>query len=442
MRLFFLSLFLLLPSLSFAEDYYWNERYTEYPKSSSPSDACNVSVSQRNSPTAPYIYSFGSISRVSSTEFKCVIKRVWANNGTPSSNQTVSVTRKGTNCPSLTVFNPLTGVCDPPPQDCTDTQGTTLTHLSPNGITRPSADQPFPQAPRIPTQLTMCSDSCRYAYHNDGSTVRCGSLKNGDPLIEFCVFDYKGTGETCSGDPSQNLGNIPPVPPTDPNDPTDPANNCGKGHVWSGTTCVPVLDPTDPCVINPAGPGCSDTGNPGGGDPGGGDPGGGDPGGGDPCVANPSGPGCPGNGTDPGGGDPGDGDSDDVLDGLTCDVPLQCTGDAVQCAILNEQKRQNCSMEYTDEIQKRIAADVAGDRYKLQEQTVDLAGLFNEGITAGRWLPSSCPADQVVSLSKGSYAWSWEPQCEYAYSIGPLIVIAASIFFVGYVGRAFGSGGD
>lgn len=450
MRYISIALFLLFSHSAFALDYYWLEQHvTSYPKASDPDGACDVSIRQRNpelAPGTPYIYSKKSVTKVTPVKYTCVMKRVWRDSGKATSDSSVYVTRRGDACPPLTVLNPETGICEEPPEDCSESQGQPAWHLSPTGKTRTDPAGAWPAGPASPTQLTMCSGACRYSYHNDGTDVNCGTVKGGDPLVQFCLFQYKGTGEACNGDPNQYMGTIPPVPPTDPNDPTDPANNCGPGRVWSGTTCVPVIDPDDPCQQNPNAEGCSGGGDPGGGDPGGGDPGGGDPGGGDPgggdpCTANPTAEGCPGGGGGGGDPDPGD-DEEDVLDGLTCDVPLECTGDAVQCAILDEQKRQNCEMEFTEEIQDRIADDVAGDRYKLQEQTVDLSSLFNEGLSAGRWLPSSCPANETLSLSHRSYTWSWEPQCEFAYSIAPLIVIGASIFFVIYVGRAFGSGGD
>ncbi|MFV9611984.1 virulence factor TspB C-terminal domain-related protein [Pseudomonas aeruginosa] len=71
--------------------------------------------------------------------------------------------------------------------------------------------------------------------------------------------------------------------------------------------------------------------------------------------------------------------------------------------------------------------------------TINTGELFNAGISASRWLPSARPAPKVISLSSGpSQTFSWEPECQMASSLAPIIVGLASLFFAVYVGRSIG----
>ncbi len=161
--------------------------------------------------------------------------------------------RLGDTCREGTEYNPATGSCDEPEQDCSDTVGDGLSSFF-TGSVRTSAEEPFPVGPDgIDVPPFMCAQSCRYRNVTTGSTVTCGPLTGSDMLTLYCVGMFEGNGEKCqSGDlPQQGSGDIggpDPVPPTDPDDPTDPANNCGPTHVWSGSICTPVFapDPAEP----------------------------------------------------------------------------------------------------------------------------------------------------------------------------------------------------
>ncbi|MBV7564161.1 hypothetical protein [Pseudomonas sp. sia0905] len=152
----------------------------------------------------------------------------------------------------------------------------------------------------------MCDNACSYEFSGDGTTTRCGSLTGGDPSQLYCVFTYTGTGSACiaSDEPSNSNAPPNPDPPKDPNDPTDPRNNCGPDHAWSGTTCVPYLDPDDDTPPTDPSPGD------GGSDPGTGGGGGGGNGGGGNGGGSGSDPGTGGGGGGGGGGS-GDGDGKD-----------------------------------------------------------------------------------------------------------------------------------
>lgn len=124
--------------------------------------------------------------------------------------------------------------------------------------------------------------------------------------------------------------------------------------------------------------------------------------------------------------------------GEDCSGTLACEGDAIDCAVLEQQKLMRCSMDW--ETQKgSVLAEAAKPEYALQTEEVDMGGLFS-GPSASRWLTASCPADRVINLqSTGtSITFSWDFVCQYASGLGNLLVALASLFFAVYVGRAFG----
>lgn len=124
--------------------------------------------------------------------------------------------------------------------------------------------------------------------------------------------------------------------------------------------------------------------------------------------------------------------------GEDCGGTLSCEGDAIDCAVLNQQKLMRCSMDW--ETQKgAVLAEAGKADYELQTDEIDAGSLFN-GPSASRWLSPSCPADRTVhlSLTNSSIVFSWQFVCDYASGLGNLLVALASLFFAVYVGRAWG----
>ncbi|MCY1526375.1 hypothetical protein D9M68_613890 [compost metagenome] len=307
---------------------------------------------------------------------------------------------------------------------------------------------------------TACYNSCQ--YKSDSGRASSCYLLPGSTTQGFCNYILKGTGENCSGDSYQFAGTgdqlnpptdpaDPAVPPSDPNDP-----GCPKDWAWSGTTCVK----TDP---QPPGDGSGNSGDGGSGDSGGsGGNGGGD--GSDSGSGSGDGSGSDsgtgdgsGSGSDSGSGSgqgDGDGQCDPATDpnhcqqsgvtGQACDAELQCTGDPVQCAMLKQQKDLRCKLEDLNDFDKHkgeIKQKLQGEDFELgKDKDVDIAGFFTEA-TGKRFLPSSCPTDKTFSRKTGggrTFALSYAPLCAFATDFSYLIVVAASLFFALYVGRAFG----
>ncbi|NMZ77622.1 hypothetical protein HBO32_31560 [Pseudomonas nitroreducens] len=153
---------------------------------------------------------------------------------------------------------------------------------------------------------------------------------------------------------------------------------------------------------------------------------------------------CTGAGCKPGGDEEGEEeekDKDEVT-GDECGQPLSCSGDVIQCAVLKQQKQSRCDWNYQD-AKPGIESEIAKPEYQVSEDSHDMSGLFSSAIGSARWLPSSCPAPERAGLrtrGAGSVQLSWQPTCDFASSMAPVIVAMASLFFALYVGRGIGGG--
>ncbi len=304
-----------------------------------------------------------------------------------------------------------------------------------------------------------CLSGC--AYEADSSRPTSCYRTPGSTTEGFCNYTLKSNGQNCSAD-SGNLGgtgpslsepNQPPVtdPPSDPNHP-----GCPKGYSWSGTTCVKTpTDPTDP--TDPGGDG-GGTGGGDGGD-GGGTGGGGDggTGGGDGGTGGGDGNGGTGGGDGDGGGTGGGGDGggdgqcdpakdpnkcgsgSSISGDGDCKVAIQCNGDAIQCAIVRQEKLARCADEEfrtvdekkIQDLKNTLAGEFSGPEYEpikaTGENTHDLSKLLD---TSGRF-SKACPvipdvsfpwfgSTQTVSLSSVS-----SDLCTYLQWFGYLLVAFA-----------------
>ncbi|WP_246868167.1 hypothetical protein [Pseudomonas aeruginosa] len=402
-----ISLFMacLLPSLFFAqgvsaEVFWWQVNGIDSLRDKpfgSPGEGCSAVLAYFQSQGSGYSFTFNYLRRNSDVEFSCSLKRL--DQGEFVGEVGASIGRYGDTCPT--------------------------------GTSRPT--------------------SC---YRTPGSTTE-----------GFCNYTLKSNGQNCSAD-SGNLGgtgpslsepNQPPVtdPPSDPNDP-----GCPKGYSWSGTTCVKTpTDPTDP--TDPKDPG-GDGGGTGGGDgggTGGGTGGGGDggTGGGDGGTGGGDGNGGTGGGDGDGGGTGGGGDGggdgqcdpakdpnkcgggSSISGDGDCKVAIQCNGDAIQCAIVRQEKLARCADEEfrtvdekkIQDLKNTLAGEFSGPEYEpikaTGENTHDLSKLLD---TSGRF-SKSCPvipdfsfpwfgSTQTVSLSSVS-----SDLCTYLQWFGYLLVAFA-----------------
>ncbi|MDX3998391.1 hypothetical protein QYP02_35920, partial [Pseudomonas aeruginosa] len=356
-----ISLFMacLLPSLFFAqgaraEYYYWYMGHFD-KKVSSPSAGCDLYFTGiSRDPGRVFVMEPSSNPSEAGKVFYCVVRSGdWVLFNT-------TVVLKGDRCPEGQSLDLKDGLCKPPPPEC-ESGVPNLFRSSNYPIIVINGKNTVPSSPP-----SGCLNGC--AYEADSSRPTSCYRTPGSTTEGFCNYTLKSNGQNCSAD-SGNLGgtgpslsepNQPPVtdPPSDPNDP-----GCPKGYSWSGTTCVKTpTDPTDP--TDPKDPG-GDGGGTGGGDgggTGGGTGGGGDggTGGGDGGTGGGDGNGGTGGGDGDGGGTGGGGDGggdgqcdpakdpnkcgsgSSISGDGDCKVAIQCNGDAIQCAIVRQEKLARC----------------------------------------------------------------------------------------------------
>lgn len=445
MRLILFSIIFFFSAPLLATEYYWGySSGTQIPsmtsfKASSPNHWCDQAET-----VSTNTVQYKTVTIFSDTTAQCYL-----NYGATSAY--VQLMRYGDSCPVGKIFNSQTGACE---TDCSNTlddylllRGPDSSVFNSNGINYISSTSDSVSG--------SCSQGC--GYEPTSSFGASCYLVAGSTTTGYCNYIVRGTGESCTSQnitPGDTTGDpLNPSPDPDPSDPEpepepDPCHGV-PGYSWTGTTCVP----TPPGDGSGDGNGDSggDTGgggNNGGGDTGGGDSGGGDSGGGDSGGAD-SGGGTPGTGNGSGGTGDGDGDctGDDCGDeqessasGMDCNQPLQCSGDAIQCAILQQQKQQRCYAEEMGDFESQrsaIESMFSGEEYTIEEEEIEVPSFISQGT---RFLPSSCPPPVAIALSGHSYQLSLEPWCFFADALGYLIVAFAALAGALYVGRAFGGG--
>lgn len=410
--------FLGVYSTAFAADYVWTAQFDYYTRTgSSPSAACSSALAAYVADTKNNV-SLAGVSKVSDTQFKCK----WADrNGFSGPSYSFTANRSGDSCPTAQHnYNSETGECEPPPppEDCLS-GGPGIFSKTGNIV-----ESDGKKIVAVQGGGTACYGQCNHTLNQFPAS--CYATAEG-ASTGFCNYIGTPDGTTCTATDAPlgstgaplNPPDTPDVPPSDPNDP-----GCPAGYGWSGTTCSKLPPP--------------DGGDTGGGDTGG-DTGGGDTGGGD------TGGGEIGDGTGGGtgsGGGTGEEGEDPVssVGGEACTATVTCEGDAIQCAILRQQKAQKCFAEEDRDWSKAkpiIESEVAGAAYQLKDATVNVSSGFSTGT---RFLPSGCPAPKSMHISTigRTITLSWQPLCDFAGAISYIVVAMASLFFVVYVGRSFG----
>ena len=375
-------------------------------------------------------------------------------------NNTYTVRRFGASCPAGSVYNTTTGACD---SQCETTNGQTILHqhLIKAAVGEPSTEPPG----------SVCANSCQYTWGFTAPT-NVYAYTSGNPPGVFGSFEYKSAGLECTGGEPTRTAPAGPSDTTNPDDTPapDPDNGCPDGHVWNGTFCSE--EPPKVCDPDVEVGGCDDAENPdpenptdpddpgdGEGDGEGDDSGEGDGDGGGEGDGTGDGEGD-GEGDGDGDGDgesegEGDGKGDDKCDPATdpnkcvepgvtgeeCDAEISCKGDAVQCAILKQQKQMRCNAEEQANFENKksdIEGLFQGEEFELKEAEVN-APSFISG--AGRFLPSGCPSPESMNLrSSGgrTLQLDYKPLCQAATDMSWLIVAFTAMFCAVYVGRAFG----
>lgn len=347
-------------------------------------------------------------------------------------------TRHGDSCPSPKVWSTTKGICVDPPPPCKVGELFPAKGSVGSVVTDANGRNWVNSQP-----VDACYNQCIYSAP-DARPTGCYGTKGGQG---WCNYILKGTGVNCPADSYTLSQSGPPLnPPDTPNVPDSPPDPlCPAGWSVSNGTCFKnppkVCDPSTGEVCPPGGNGDDGEGNGGNGDDDGdstNDDSTDDPASdadddaeqadsekpdseGEACKPRADGTGCGG----------------PTVRNEECEKIMECTGDAIQCAILRKQKKMACAYEYKD-AKPFIEEQIAKKAYELTTNEVNGAGLFSDGLNAPRWLPSGCPAPKSISIKGVSTSLSFEPACQFARSLAPLFVALAGVFFAVYVGRAFG----
>jgi hypothetical protein len=477
---FLIFVLLALPSFASAEVYYWRGgvsagAYVFDWTGADPMVGCEEFAQTRSaSVTGTNYYSSG-------TRFSCITNA----SSSPSS---LTFFRYGNECPAGSTYNAETFTCEAPEEDpCLPTTGNLLAQRLPYGEISSSGSV----TQTSPPPDSVCSGSCTYGNRNIVDVFR---FQSGSPNGVWADYEYFGTGATCvAGTP---VAVSAPEAETKPESSetnscttkvcleSDADGNCIR-YTYSCTATEIYIDPgkldcdhgqvdgESVCVPNSPSPkmtettttteleektnsdgskdattttttkttDCS---------------------GADPCktttttttnVTHTNADGTEGGSSESCTGSSckdADGktqedreeeeESESKVTGENCEVPVACQGDAVQCAILRQQKEDRCAFEEAMDYETnkdQIDQLLTGDEYQLEEETYQIPS-FVEGST--RFLPTSgCPAPGRATLSSGRVLeMDYQPFCDFATGISPVVVACALLFAALFVGRGLG----
>lgn len=475
MRIFYFLLLSLFLTPAFSADYYWATSPVSTGLHASAIDAC---IATSNLNLGGNIQNgYAELQYVSSVRFQCKFKKT---DGSPwTSSQTYLTTRNGDSCPSGTTYNAQTGACDEPqPSPCEWAANDFFDHMHKYGDLGVNGSV----TNLTPPPDSICHNSCVFSNPTALNTRECFRFVSGDPAGAFCMFNYRGTDQECTAGDTPATAK-PPTEPTssDSSDCTnkvtdaegrvsyvctsttnyeDPGSmNCGE--VDGAVTCYPKTpSPTSTTTTveqditetpNPDGStttetttttnktncigvgSCSTTtsvsnntsktnadGSPGG------------------ETSTCTGTGCKDSEGNTQDDRKEEEESKPSVSGESCGVPVVCSGDVIQCAILKQQKEESCLTKEAGDFESKKAdteALVQGEQFQTGEKDIQVSS-FITGST--RFLPASCPAAESFNLSVGSYEISYQPICSLAEAMGPLIVAVSAFLAALYVGRSFG----
>lgn len=469
---------LMFGRLAEAEDYSWTVVYNGSFTASSPESACRAAYASTN-------ITFVEIRATSSSErFNCY----GLANGKTGGNWAFAA-RVGDACPAGYEYNSATGECvAPEPDQCATATGE-FVHEYNAGSLDPSVPPSLPPS-------SICESGCLY---NRTATVKgCNrfleTTTGKDLNSVYCQVVYQGAGSQCTTNnppPGSVFDQPPSKPPADATPQFASDNQCGDWitnadgtqsrnctstetlkepgqlncdnaggylHCTTGkpaprfedtskteqttkttnpdgssktetstTTDKTVCIGTKPCTSTTAEE-TSTSGTNADGTPG-------------DESKECTGSGCTSDGSEEEGED--EEGPERVAAAGSCDATFSCSGDAIDCEVLRQQKEQLCHAEEMADFPKHkpaIEAAVSGDQFQLDEGSgvIDVPSFINQGT---RFLPSTCPTAESFSLTTAggrTFQLSYEPLCRAASDLSGLFVAVATILAALYVGRAVG----
>lgn len=460
---FFVLFFFIFSSFSYAVDYSWYSNTYPDITGSTPDSVCSATAARQGRvhyDAAPSPYSYRFDCRYKSTSSGDLI--VYAN-----------AFRTGDSCSGE--YDPATGECKANSDPCESTKDQLISHRHKLGDLPADGSGKIinPQSP----PNSICQNSCKFG--NPASDGDCYRFASGDPAGAFCNYKYTGTGVTCTADEGDSPADQP-----DNNTPkslddvrctdrvvkpdgtatyichevkefVDPGKvDCGE--VNGQWTCIakqpaPVnekSETTTEVVETPKADGskevvtttttnvtnctsvgaCTTTGSTttkttvinADGSSGG-------------TTSSCTGSGCP----DSSGKTQADREKEaaeeeaqegKVEGGASCETPPVCSGDAIQCAVLQQQHKTRCDAEKArdfESVKGEIDTMLSGSEFQPSEElTVNVPSIIGQG---ARFLPAGCPAPMTTTVIGRAVALSFEPVCTAAESLAPLILIMSAL---------------
>lgn len=478
----------LFSSAVFAVDYYWyNHLQGNTVHYSSPEVACTGALTYFQSGLYPEASLKTPAYRSTDAKWYCQLYYYASKNESQVS--TVSIYRMGESCPAGAQYNPSTGECvAPEPDQCASATGE-FVHEYNAGSLDPSVPPSLPPS-------SICESGCLY---NRTATVKgCNrfleTTTGKDLNSVYCQVVYQGAGSQCTTNnppPGSVFDQPPSKPPADATPQYNTDNLCGEWVTNADGTqsrnCTSTETLKEPgqlncdnagaylhCTTGKPAPRFEDTSkteqttktnNPDGssktetstttdktvcvGTK--------------PCTSttaeqtSTSGTNADGTAGDESSTCTGSGcTSDDseeegedeegperAASAGSCDAAFSCSGDAIDCEVLRQQKEQLCHAEEMADFPKHkpaIEAAVSGDQFQLSEGAgvIDVPSFINQGT---RFLPSTCPTAESFSLTTAggrTFQLSYEPLCRAASDLSGLFVAVATVLAALYVGRAVG----
>lgn len=141
---------------------------------------------------------------------------------------------------------------------------------------------------------------------------------------------------------------------------------------------------------------------------------------------------------DPFGEGTGPGEGDSVSGGGNCEAEPSCTGNSpIECAILIQTWKTNCSLneevdweaEFSGFISSNDPGSLFGPDVDLQSE---LSGIYNQ--SAGS---QSCPAGAPLNLLGTTFTFDYQPICDVADGINPIMLVIFSLLGFRVIMRAF-----
>lgn len=449
---FIASFWLLLccSQVANATSFYWASSEPDPNHFDSAAAACDYWFGRTNPNVTVLQKMASSMDRVSDTEVLCRFTydtkpEMIAQYGYLRSDINLRVFRFGTTCPEGSTWNSETLRCDAPePDKCEATKGQEVAHAHKFADVVDGKLTNYKQPP-----AALCKGSC--AYGSPATTGDGYRFVNGDPAGLWQNYSYLGTGQACEED----ANNPSPDAPSDNKPSSSKSNECtnkvtdaegrvhysclatdsktepgkfscgtangqlvcttkkpppskvdsekktevtetpgGDGSTTTTTTttttvtsCTGVNSCTTTTTVNNGTSKTNADGSDGG------------------SSSDCTGPGCKnGDGT----GEKGEDDKEDeeeekkeVSGEGACDVQLSCSGDAIQCAMVRQQKTQRCEDEKfrtidsdkVQETQAGIEGAFTGDQYSPikpdgEDGSLDLSTM----IDTSRHFSAACPA--------------------------------------------------